>query len=335
MSSGEAMTAPTYEVRPPSEVLAEDVICQSFIQSSSTLAYACLALRRGRYDLAAHVLHSLEQKPASRFKDMVLYLQAQIAIETGDFGAVKKRLASRAHQHPNDMVALGLLASAVFLEWEDWQRRNPAPVAHPTAGERTVPDAEDHPSEPDAGMPAYRTLPVPTVPSEQAEHPGRSSEAAPPSAHGNAAPASHRPFLQSAEADFGLYQALVTDANTQALSLWNVSTRKLRTACKNPVLESLVADLPEVLPSDLAAPIRSLEGGEIQKVCFSFQGLTVTSLHAGAENLGLVTGNMSQGLLTMVRAENMFLKAAPGAAAAHGSAGHPGAGNAARPGAAT
>src|SRR5215212_8910625 len=87
-SSNPHMTAAaTYEVKPPSAILAEDVICQSFIQSSSTLAYACLLIRGGKYDLAAHVLHSLEAKPASRFKDMVFYLQAQIGIETGDYAA--------------------------------------------------------------------------------------------------------------------------------------------------------------------------------------------------------------------------------------------------------
>lgn len=350
MSSGDAMTAPTYEIKPPSAVLAEDVICQSFIQSSSTLAYACLLIRRGRHDLAAHVLHSLEKKPASRFKDMVFYLQAQIGIESGDFAAVKKRLAPRAHQHPNDMVALSLLASAVFLEWEDWQRRNPSAAARPISEERTVAHGPEHgsdtPAEPGSAMPAYHTLPVPTVPSPHAAFmgqaaaapdssgvypladalaaletvptPARQAPVAPTAApvHQPAAAAavSDQPFIHAGDGDFGIYQALASDPNTHALSLWNLGTRRLRTACKKPGLEALVAALPEALPSGLADAIRSLEGGEIHKACFSFQGLTVTSLHAGAENLGLVTGNMAQSLLTMVRAENIFLKGTQGSA---------------------
>ena len=48
-----------HEVKPAAAVIADDVICQSFIQSSSTLAYACLLIRMRKFDLAAHVLHSL------------------------------------------------------------------------------------------------------------------------------------------------------------------------------------------------------------------------------------------------------------------------------------
>jgi hypothetical protein len=344
MSSGNTMTAPTYEVKPPSTVLAEDVICQSFIQSSSTLAYACLLIRRGRHDLATHVLHSLEKKPASRFKDMVFYLQAQIGIESGDFAAVKKRLVPRAQQHPNDMVSLSLLASAVFLEWEDWQHRNPSATGSALSEARTVAHGPDSSSE--SGMPAYHTMPVPTVPSAHAEFmdlapavpdslgayspddalvsleevpaPAPSAPVSPtvtpvyqPAA---AAPVSEQAFIKAGDGEFGIYQALSSDPNTYALSLWNLVTRKLRTSCKKPGLETLVADLPEALPSGLAAAVRSLEGGEIHKACFSFQGLTVTSLHAGPENLGLVTGNMSQSLLTMVRAENLFHKGTHGSA---------------------
>lgn len=354
-------SATVHEVKPPAAVLAEDVICQSFIQSSSTLAYACLALRRGRHDLAAHVLHSLEQKPASRFKDMVFYLQCQIGIETGDFAAMKRRLVPRAHQHPNDMVALSLLASCVHLEWEDWRLRNPALAARTLAEERAethIPDVQAEAGEAPAPVPAYHTLSVPTVPSAHAGYAGAASGIAPAAASAEpvlspaaaalgrapapaaatpvpAAPVAATPAYRApaaaplppndapyaavsagGEADFGIYQALASDPNTQALSLWNAAQRKLRVSCKKPALEAMVASLPQDLPTSLADAVRALDGGEIHKVCFSFQTLTVTSLHAGPENLGLVTGNMNQSLLTMVRAENIFLKGTQGQSAA-------------------
>lgn len=351
-------TAMTHEVKPPSAVLAEDVICQSFIQSSSTLAYACLLIRRGRHDLAAHVLHSLEQKPASRFKDMVFYLQAQIGIETGDFQSVKRRVAARVQQHPNDMVALSLLASCIHLEWEDLQLRNPGSAAHTLAEERTEPHAE-----PEAHY-AYHTLSVPTLPSAQAGYPLPEPVLSDVSAALGRAPAVEAPALNphitplnltvftatppspaptslpvqaqapspvppaapatpvigspysSSESDFGIFQSLASDPNTFALSLWNSMTRKQRTSCKRPGAEILIASLPQSLPSDLSESVRALEGGEVLKACFAFQSMTVTSLHAGAENLGLVTGSLNQSLLTMVRAENTFLKGTQGAAAA-------------------
>nr|MDQ3000349.1 hypothetical protein [Fibrobacterota bacterium] len=117
--------APMHELKTAAAVLADDVICQSFIQSSSTLAYACLLIRDRKYDLAVHVLHSLEAKQASRFKDMVFYLQAQIGIETGEFNMVKKRLVPRVNQHPNDMVSLSLLECCIFLEFTEWERSHP------------------------------------------------------------------------------------------------------------------------------------------------------------------------------------------------------------------
>lgn len=354
-----------HEVKPPSAILAEDVICQSFIQSSSTLAYACLLIRRGRHDLASHVLHSLEAKPASRFKDMVFYLQAQIGIETGDFAPVKRRLAPRVHQHPNDMVALSLLESCVFLEWEDWTRRNPAAAVRTMAEERTMVEpavlaapADD--SVPAYGsVPSYHTLSVATVTSGNAaqQHPEPEPvsldevlpampvvrvvspsiaaasfqdtpvpAAAPyspphsaPEAPARSAPAggsngpdgSDSPYASvpaGTDADFGIYQTLAADPNTQALCLWNATQRRLRSTCRKREVEPLVSTLPYMLPSGLEDAVRALEGGDIHKICFSFQAITVTSLHAGADNLGLVTGNINQSLLTMVRAENIFLK---------------------------
>jgi hypothetical protein len=339
--------AVTHEVKSPSVVLSEDVICQSFIQSSSTLAYACLLIRRGRHDLAAHVLHSMEAKPASRFKDMIFYLQAQIGIETGDFAAVKRRLVPRVHQHPNDMVALSLLASCVHLEWEDWRLRNPG-AAFPAPLPERAPAQE----------PVYHTLSVPTVPSAQASFPGPLSSvqdpvlsdshaalgrasarqpapasqpaslhatpvslnvilpAAAPASAPAAASASGAPASESAytlgDGDFGIYQPLAAEPNTFALSQWNSGQRKLKIASKRPEAEALVSALPQALPFGLSEAVRALDGGEVIKACFSFQALTVMSLHAGSENLGLVTGNLNQSLLTMVRAENTFLKATHG-----------------------
>jgi hypothetical protein len=116
------------------------------------------------------------------------------------------------------------------------------------------------------------------------------------------------PYSASASADFGLYQSLASDLNTQALSLWNSAQRTQKAMCRKPALEPLAALLPQILPSGVAASVRALDGGEILKVCFAFQELTVTTLHSGTESLGLLTGSMNQSLLTMVRAENIFLK---------------------------
>jgi len=132
---------PQHEIKAPDAVIAEDVICQSFIQSSCTLAYACLLIRRRRFELAAHVLHSLEAKQASRFKDMVFYLQAQIGIETGEYAMVKRRLAPRVHQHPNDLVALSLLECCIHREFAEWEAAHPSPPAPVPAGPFANPEA--------------------------------------------------------------------------------------------------------------------------------------------------------------------------------------------------
>lgn len=334
----------TYDIKPPAAVLAEDVICQSFIQSSSTLAYACLLIRSGKHGLAAHVLHSLEAKPASRFKDMVFYLQAQIGIETGDYAAVKKRLVPRVHQHPNDMVALSLLEACIFREWEAWRgdhpaeaalsaalaeahAQAPAPQSHEPAhhepsptGPAPAPRATDTPRSLEApvtpvflggdprhearhsGPPAFPTVPIRQL--EPAEAP-RAQEA----------PA----FAPSNDRDFGVYQGLAGDAQTLALGLWNNVTRKFRSVAKREDLKALVGLLPQALPHPLAAAVRALDGGEIFKVCYCFRDLTVTTLHSEVENLGLLTGNLNQSLLTLVRADNIFQKQSPLSASARGS----------------
>jgi hypothetical protein len=340
-------SATTYEVKSPSAILAEDVICQSFIQSSSTLAYACLLIRQGRYDLAAHVLHSLEAKPASRFKDMVFYLQAQIGIETGDFATIKKRLVPRVNQHPNDMVALSLLESCIAREWEGWQREHPAEAALSAAlaqaqasspapaarAEEDVPaPAAARPSEPSPTRPAPERAPAPAAAAEltlsgaetlapidldpepiRSTVPIRQIRAAEPSASAPIA-------FASEGGDFGVYQGLAADAQAHALLLWNTATRKLRSAAKREEFQPLVALLPQIIPQPMAAAVRALDGGEIHKICLCFGNLTVTTFHSGPENLGLLTGNLNQSLLTMVRAENLFQRQSPLSHAARGTA---------------
>lgn len=367
--------AVTYEVKSPAAILAEDVICQSFIQSSSTLAYACLLIRQGKYDLAAHVLHSLEAKPASRFKDMVFYLQAQIGIETADFATIKKRLVPRVHQHPNDMVALSLLESCVAREYEAWMREHPAEAALAVAlaqAQTPAASAVPAPSRPVEPAPV-QAAPAPRVaepwpasaplvdlspaPAQAApEQPFVPAQAVPhEDAFGNLTLAGHletpidlkappepepirstvpirqiRPGVPAQEAapvefaseggDFGAYVPLISDPQAFALTLWNTVTRKLRSSAKREDVKPLVALLPQALPHPLSAAVRTLDGGEINKICFCFASLTVTTLHSGAENLGLVTGSLGQSLLTMVRAENLFQRNSPPPQSVRGTA---------------
>lgn len=117
------------------------------------------------------------------------------------------------------------------------------------------------------------------------------------------------------DSDFGVYQALASDENTQALSLGNRDSGRFRFNCRNGNLEPLVNMLPQLVPGAIAHACASLESGDIHKICFSFQNMTVTSFHKGAEQLALVTGNINHSLLTMVRAENIFQKQAASAQA--------------------
>jgi hypothetical protein len=360
------MTAATsHDVKTAAAVLADDVICQSFIQSSSTLAYACLLIRRKRYELAAHVLHSLEAKQASRFKDMVFYLQAQIGIETGEFAVVKKRLVPRVHQHPNDMVALSLLECSIYLEFLEWEKSHPQAAFSGSASEPDEPPvpgfsaaqvvsdsvfgnaqaayaaaqaaayeepsaapaspgpavfaasaASDSPASVYPGAPespvSLESL-IEIAPPAPAAKAARAAEPARPAAPAQAS----APRVQYAsspgsdkEGDFGVYQSLVNDANTQALALWNPDKGRVKSACRNPSLETLVAMLPHEVPASIQSACASLDGGMVNKICFSFQHLTVTSFHSGSENMGLITGNINQTLLSIVRAENTFRKQA-------------------------
>jgi hypothetical protein len=355
-----APAAPMHDVKSASAVLADDVICQSFVQSSSTLAYACLLIRRGNYDLAIHVLHSLEAKQASRFKDMVFYLQSQIGIETGEFATVKRRLVPRVNQHPNDMVALSLLECCIYLEFAEWEKRRPSsePDSEPGTAESAVhtPEAEFSAAggmDDDRGHDAIRPDPARYEPSgpifgnpeadlaaRQAAayaESGSDSALAAPSIPAQDAPwqpaPSRIPPIPAAsrvqyappggahqDLEFGQFQALANDANTQGLALWNPETGRFKASCRNAEMETLMEMLPHEVPMAIQAACTSLDCGVVTKISFSFQQLTVTTFHAGPENLGLVTGNINQSLLTIVRAENTFRKQAAAAhSAEHGA----------------
>jgi len=298
-------TKTVHEIKSAAQVITEDATCQSFIQSSSTLAYACLLIRGKKYPLAAHVLHSLESKQASRFKDMVFYLQVQIGIETGEYSVVKKWLVNKVNQQPNNLVALSLLENCIHLEWLEWQKvENAQPQIVETEKPVTpIGDLNHDSASNDSGS-------------------NQGTSAAPSgfsvsSVIGNPLP-TNVPLASvsdPADNDFGIYQALVSDENTQALSLRNSETGKIKNYFRNKNLEALVHTLPQILPGTIAGACLALDGGQVQKVCFSFQKLTVTSLHNGEEQLALVTGNINQSLLTMVRAENLFQKQATSARA--------------------
>lgn len=291
-----------HQVKSAAAVLAEDVICQSFTQSSSTLAYACLLIRQKKYDLATHVLHSLEAKQASRIKDMVFYMQVQIAIETGEHAVAKKRLVPRVNQYPNDLVALSLLESSIFLEWTAWQEKK-------ATGSNAVSSTPSHELESaplafgseEGGI----TKSFIAVASE-VDSPLTPMQSPVSKPEGNST-ISHS---EISERDFVAYQGLASEANTYALALGNRDQNKFKSACNNPELGPLITLLPQLLPETLATACRVLDGGDIHKICFSFQNLTVTSLNLGAEYLELITGNINQSLLTMVRAENIFQKQA-------------------------
>lgn len=361
-------SATTHEVKTAAAVLADDVICQSFIQSSSTLAYACLLIRRARYDLASHVLHSLEAKQASRFKDMVFYLQAQIGIETGEHAAVKRRLVPKVHQHPNDMVALSLLETCIHFEFLAWEKTHPQADAGPEASVNPDAPPSGTMSAPDPSpevlygnaqavqavqaayaasqAAAYNDTPVPAAPFAGDVPSGFPGPKAPPAAELPEAPQPIERFLETPkpkapaaaapaasavtaapatgsdrakyapppgnaqDVDFGLFQNLANDVNTQAIALWNPEKGRFKSACRNSALEPLVAMLPHELPFQIQSVCTALDAGIVNKICFSFQNLTMTSFHSGPENMGLITGHINQSLLSIVRAENTFRKQA-------------------------
>lgn len=323
-----AMTkTPMHEIKSAAAILDEDIVCRSFVQGSSTLAYACLLIRRKKYELASHVLHSLEAKQASRFKDMVFYLQARIGIETGEFAMAKKRLLARVHLHPTDLVALSLLETCIYQEYEEWESANPSAEASSVSALREAPDSEGYdtespdpedstplspldsdpePSEPVLSDNGLFGTDLPPAPAPAEPSPARSASPGP-------VPAQAAPFRkQSGDREFGIYQSLADDANTHALALWNTEQGRFKATCRDPKLETPVSLMPESLPGAIADACKALEAGSVHKICLSFQNLTLTSFHRGPENMGLLTGPIGHSLLSMVRAENVFLKASVG-----------------------
>src|SRR5690606_5655033 len=258
---------PMHEIKSAAAILDEDIVCRSFVQGSSTLAYACLLIRRKKYELAAHVLHSLESKQASRFKDMVFYLQARIGIETGEFAMAKKRLLTRVHQHPTDMVALSLLVTCIYGEYEEWESRNPR-AGEPSAS--VLPESPDPfgydtespgPAEPESSSPVLSdNVGIVADLSAARGRPEILPEVSQPTApSGGAVPVrAHSPRAPSGDREFGIYQSLADDANTHALALWN-SQGRLKAACRDPELEKAVALMPEALPGPLAEACSALE----------------------------------------------------------------------------
>lgn len=295
-------TKTQHEIKSAALVISEDATCQSFIQSSSTLTYACLLIRQKKYELATHVLHSLEAKQASRFKDMVFYLQAQIGIETGEYGTVKKWLMNKVNQQPNNLTALSLLESCIHLEWIEWQS---------TEGAKPVISGNEPDFISEVGDDALPLSPM-VAESEISSSPQGFVVS---SVVGTALPVNTplATVTDPTDRDFGIYQALVNDDNTQALSLRTSETGKVKSHFRNKNLEAFIHQLPQILPGPISQSCSALEGGSIQKLCFSFEKLTVTSFHNGEEQLSLVTGNINQSLLTMVRAENLFQKQAASA----------------------
>ncbi len=254
-----------HSVLSPGEAIDGDVRCQSCIQSSTTLAHACLLIRRGDTALAGHILNSLEQAKNSPFRDIIAYFRAWIEMEARDFAKAKSELLSLLQQQPGDSVALSLLQACMVLELRE-------------RGALTA---------------------TPETPA-----------AVPPPAAKSDTPASIVNSIPDSE--MTPYQA-VAEAPQTAFVLWK-GTGEFRVA-GNQSLAPLAGILPAVFPGAMREAVARLDGGTVQKVCFSFQELTVAVWHGSEMHAGLVTGPIQQAQLAMVRIEKAFLKRAPASAA--------------------
>lgn len=304
------------EVRTAVQVLRDDVTCQSFIQGSSSLAYASVLIRRGQYELAGHVLKSLEGRKAGRYRDIVFYLQTQIDIETGLFSQVKSRLVSRLKEQPADMVSLSLLQACIQAELLA------TPDGEGSAFEFAFEDAPADPPRPqftEPPPPAPAPAPAPQfVEFAQVERPlpTRPQEAPRPPPPNNMVAndtRSSRPGREgsgSTDVDLMPFQTVVNDAGTKAFAAWDSVNGDMRREVRDPQLEAVVAELPQLLPNTLAAAVAGLDAGRTVKTCFSFHHLTVTTLHHGPFNVGLITGPLNQSLIAVVRTETLFAKRA-------------------------
>ncbi len=125
-----------HRVASPAEILEADPRCQKFVQSSTTLAYCCLLIRRGDLDLARHVWKVLAENQEAAFRDELVYLQAWMDMKAQDFAAAKAALLGRLEALPGDMAALSLLQACLVLELDEKARGSaksyastkPAPV---------------------------------------------------------------------------------------------------------------------------------------------------------------------------------------------------------------
>jgi hypothetical protein len=285
------------EVRSAAQVLQDDVMCQSFIQGSSTLAYACLLIRRGQYELAAHVLKVLDAGKVGRYREIVFYLQGQIDIESGLFDAVKARFVARLQEQPADAVALSLLQACIQAELTIFPGMSEA-----------KPKVE---LQPPSRVQNEKSMVAPPIP--------KVVVADEPAANPPPRPAkSHRDINASAIVDLMLFQSVIQDAGTKAFAVWDGYSRDIRRDVRDASLDTLVSDLPALLPGGLAAPIAGLDAGKTVKTCFSFSKITVTTLHQGDLNCGLITGPLNQSLIAMVRTETLFSKRANQIAAQSG-----------------
>jgi hypothetical protein len=257
-------------VSAPGEILAADARCQGLIQSSATLAYACLLIRRGDLPLARHSLDALEQRPRAAYREIIPYIRAWIEMDAGNFGGAKAGLTAALQKQSGDMVALSLLQACIVLELRQ-----------------------------DVESPAEPQLPAEIEPS--AVLPSVSGEAAFP------------------DAEMASYQGVIADPQTKAFGLWDGAGRS-RLAGPGLDQAPLFEVIRQELPASLSAGVANLDGGEIQKICFSFDSMTVASWHAPEIHAGLVAGPLQSALLTLVRAENAFGKrpAQPGFAGGSG-----------------
>lgn len=363
--SESAAPAAIGEVRSAAQVLQDDVMCQSFIQGSSTLAYACVLIRRGQYELAGHVLRHLDGRKAGRYRDIVFYLQCRIDIETGLFGPVKTRLVTRLREQPADSVALSLLQACIQAEL----KANPLPEVAQVAKAAMAPTpslASLNPTpEPEfddspeglaqalsesaaffklgsmaAALPVEAVTPMeapssysyaPAYAEAQPQEPLQAPPSVPaPSFAPTTSPPSQpqtpviptpampevrpprvtRDISSSALVDMVTFQPVIQDQGTRAFTVWDSYSGDSRKEMREPSLEGIVAELPILLPNALAQAVAGLDAGRTVKTCFAFKSVTVTTLHQGDLNCGLVTGPLNQSLIAIVRTETLFAKRA-------------------------
>jgi len=275
------------EVSDAAQVLEQDPECRNLIQSSPNLAYVCLMIRSGRHELASHAIQTLQGDKDGPTRQIALYLQSQIDIETHVYGSVKARLVAHLEENPGDIVALSLLQAAIHAELS----QDP-PVSVPAAKqEAATPISHASPV----------SLPEPKVPVEPAGDAGKSHFEARSSRYGRDARA-------SVDVDLMPFQSVLQDPGNRAFVLWEDMNGNSRKEVREEQADAAVSELPKVLPIALDGAISGLEGGRILKTCFSFARMTATTLHHGNFHCGLITGPLNQSLITIVRTETLFNK---------------------------